>query len=228
MVLLSDLYNQFLSRCDMENSQFVDGTAGLDLLRSSLAELHELLISHFGDEYAVAETYLTLTSGDSLPLPSDFFKLLTLDFQRGDGYVPVDRWVQNERARYSRPRPVPTGVYRLAYIPRFDSSLTLTSQLPDYMAMQNWYEYAVVDCCIKAMVKEESNEIPFVQQKLALIQRIQTYASNRDAGQTVFLADVSGWNDDYEWFDLDRRCSNVLYRLYGNQIKLVRSSGYDG
>lgn len=64
--------------------------------------------------------------------------------------------------------------------------------------INGWEEYIVVDCAAKALEKEESDPSAMFARKAALIQRIQSAAANRDAGEPARVVDVSR-NDFGGW-----------------------------
>ena len=67
-----------------------------------------------------------------------------------------------------------------------------------------WSEYVIVDAAIKASQKEESDVSILMQQKMALIKRIEDSAMNRDVGQPDRISDTrnstgyggGGWGFD--------------------------------
>lgn len=212
----------------MVSSQFISPEEQLANINSSAAELHEELMIKFGDSYAISEATLQLSTGDELTLPTDFFKLLTLDVLIGNRYRKVDRWVINERDRYTSSQSPSPGTFRLWYIPRYLNAGSLSEALPDHLELNNFSEYIVVDCCIKALTKEESDAGIFIMQKQALLERISKHAQNRDAGQTEFLADMEGWSDPIETYpySIDSNgAGKIRYKLHGNKIKLISLRG---
>lgn len=72
---------------------------------------------------------------------------------------------------------------RLSYIPTLRQMLLDTDMLP--FSISGWSEYVIVDAAIKAMGKEESFDkvSHLALRKAALMERIETTAANRDAGQ---------------------------------------------
>lgn len=68
--------------------------------------------------------------------------------------------------------------------------------------VSGWEEYIIVDTCIKAMAKEESDPSVFIAQKNALIKRIEEAAENRDIGEPEVVSDSkmrnSSWAGD-DW-----------------------------
>lgn len=78
------------------------------------------------------------------------------------------------------PTPQANQYGRLWYIPRM-ATLLKDTDIAD--GVSGWTEYIAVDAAIKALQKEESDVTVLAAQKMALIQRIEDAAENRDAGQ---------------------------------------------
>lgn len=81
---------------------------------------------------------------------------------------------------------------RLWYIPRMEQLLQDTDVVD---GVSGWTEYIIVDAAIKAMQKEESDCTILMAQKQALLDRIQSTASNRDAGQPDTISDVRSYSE---------------------------------
>jgi hypothetical protein len=88
------------------------------------------------------------------------------------------------------PTPSSGQYIRLWYIPRLEMLLKDTDLLD---GVSGWSEYVIVDAAIKALQKEESDVSVLLLQKQALIDRIQTSAMNRDAGQPDTISDTRSW-----------------------------------
>lgn len=78
------------------------------------------------------------------------------------------------------PTPSAGQYVKIWYIPRMERLLKDTDMLH---GINGWSEYVIVDAAIKALQKEESDVTVLMAQKQALIDRIQSSAMNRDAGQ---------------------------------------------
>ena len=211
------MQTQVLQRCNLENSSFVSDSEMLQMLNASAAELYEILVHKFEDYY-LSEFYFVVAPGvSSYSLPSDLFKLSALDISAPDGYWPVEQWTKPQRSKvqrtvpyvYNRPKyriqgnvlrfmppAYAAGTYRLWYVPRLIPATSLTSALDSSMEMQNWYEYIVVDTCIKVAQKEESDINVFAGQKMELKDRISRHAASRDQGSAYYLTSNSSMYDD--------------------------------
>lgn len=85
------------------------------------------------------------------------------------------------------PQPATGQNIRLWYIPR----LTQLLQDTDLMdGVSGWTEYVIIDAAIKALQKEESDVSVLGAQKMAMIDRIQSSAMNRDAGAPDTISDT--------------------------------------
>lgn len=78
--------------------------------------------------------------------------------------------------------PTPTaGQYiRIYYVPRVNDLVQDTDTLD---SVSGWSEYVILDAAIKVLRKEESDVTLLLNQKQAMLERITSTASNRDAGQ---------------------------------------------
>ena len=220
---LTELKNAVRQRSDMENSQFVKDAELISYINQSYFELYDLLIQKYGDNYFVASPYSFTTDGTSedYTLPSDFYKLLGVDLALSnstDSWVTIKPFNFAERNRYAVPNfqsfygitnlryrlmgnkikftPIPQAnqQMRLWYIPRM-TTLSLGTDTVD--GISGWTEYIIIDSAIKCLQKEESDTTVLLAQKMAIIQRIENAAENRDAGFPKTVADVSFSN--YEW-----------------------------
>lgn len=99
---------------------------------------------------------------------------------RAYGYVLVDSQVR------ILPQSEVLGTYQLLYYPTWETAC-LSADADPLVTVgppgQNWEEYAIVDACIKACGKAELDPSLFAAQKAALVDRIQSIAQNRNAGE---------------------------------------------
>lgn len=161
------------------------------------------------------DSQYTLPNGINFSGAPAFYKILGLDCglgAQGNAWVTLHKFDFISRNRYVFPNVTSTflGVFnlryrivgnnlmfiptpsanqyiRLWYIPRV-KTLLKDSDLLD--SVNGWVEYVIVDAAIKCLQKEESDVTVLMAQKQALIDRIQTSAMNRDAGQPDTISDV--------------------------------------
>lgn len=213
-VTLSDIHYQARLRADKVGSTYIKKDELTSYVNSSYAELYDLLVGAYGNDYYLKlYTFATSNGVDEYSLPADFYKLIGIDFKiTASRRLTLRPFQFNERNRYqegaywsavvgiSGPRyhlqadkikfrPKPDGNYDIDfwYIP---ACPILVNDADTIDGVNGWEEYIFVDCAIKMLSKEESDVSHLEIQKQRLIQRINTMAENRDAGQTFRVSDV--------------------------------------
>jgi hypothetical protein len=221
MVTLGELKTQSRQRADMENSEFVSDSELTTYINASLAELHDLLIAAYCEDY-VMEEHQFAGDGASLdyPLPANFYKLRGVDVRQGPSstqWATVKRFNFNRRNEqqnayawnmlglpYMEYRLVGSNIrfnrtpdtnldFRIFYYPR---CAKLVDDTDSYDDINQFAEYVVVDAAIKMMQKEESDVRVLAAQKEALRQRIIDMAAGRDANEPASVTDVYAEDTD--------------------------------
>jgi hypothetical protein len=213
MVTLAQLKEQARQRSDQENSEFVSDSELTTYINASLAELHDLLIASYCDDYVMNEYFFTSTSAIEYDLPADFYKLRGVDIRlsvTGD-WTTVKRFNFNRRneqqstfawnmlgtpymeyrlvgskIRFSRVPDIGLQ-FRMFYYP---VATKLVLDTDEYDDVNQFGEYVVVDAAIKMMQKEESDVRVLAAQKEALRQRIIAMAAGRDANEPASVTDI--------------------------------------
>lgn len=162
----------------------------------------------------------TLPNGSNFNGAPAFYKLLGADCglgANGNAWVTLHKFDFISRNRYVFPNVTSTflGVFnlryrvvgntlffiptpsanqyiRLWYIPRVNTLLKDSDMLD---SVSGWIEYVIVDAAIKCLQKEESDVSVLLAQKQMLIDRIQSSAMNRDAGQPDTISDVRSFGE---------------------------------
>lgn len=214
MITLGELKTQSRQRADMEHSDFVSDSELTTYINHSLAELHDLLIGAYCEDY-VMEEYSFIADGTNLSyaLPADFYHLRGVDVrtnQSGD-WATVKRFNFNRRNEqqnaftwnllglpYLEYRLVGSNIrfnripdanmqIRIFYYPK---AVTLVVDADTYDDVNKFAEYIVTDVAIKMLQKEESDTQVLMAQKQALKARIEAMAQNRDANEPESVSDV--------------------------------------
>lgn len=224
-ITLSELRTIARQRADMENSEFITDSELNSYINASIAELHDILIQSYGEDYYVKDVSFTTTPSQeeydlsTVITDNDFYKLRGLDAQlNGDDFFTLQRFNFNERNRFQN-----FGVwdylgitnvrYRLLgnkvrFSPAPDAAITvrvwyipvaekLSNDADELSDLNQFSEYVITDACIKMLAKEESDASIFIAQKDALKRRIEEAANNRDAGGSDSITDIYIENDDY-------------------------------
>jgi hypothetical protein len=212
---------QLRDRCKYESDNvgqsFVSDTEWNTYIQASYQELYGLIVEAFGNDYftqSPASGYTWTTDGINqfFALPTDFYKLLGVDLQISapNYWVSLKPFAFQERNKLSVTNtliPMAGQNLRMFYVPRCP---TLAADGDVVDGVNGWEEYIIVDACIKALAKEESDVSVFAARKQGLVQRIQNETEARDAGASGLVADVQG-----------RRARAMQYRINGNQIWLI-------
>ncbi len=144
-----------------------------------------------------------------------FYKFLGLDLALSttlDSYVTIRSFSFQERNKYAVPNfqsfygvtnlryrlqgnnlwltPIPASgqQMRLWYVPR---CVTLVNDSDTTDGFGGWTEYVVIDAAIKAMIKQELDVQALGMQKMAMIERLESVAENRDAGNPACVTDAA-------------------------------------
>lgn len=220
MITLGELKTQARQRADQENSEFVSDSELISYINASLAELHDLLIAAYNEDY-VMEEYRFEADGAALSyaLPADFYKLRGVDVRRGENanWATVKRFNFNRRNEqqnayawnllglpYMEYRLVGSNIrfnrtpdqqlqFRIFYYPRCPK---LVADTDSYDDINQFAEYVVVDAAIKMMQKEESDVRVLAAQKAQLAERIRAMAAGRDANEPASVTDI--YSEDTE------------------------------
>jgi hypothetical protein len=99
------------------------------------------------------------------------------------------RYRLNGNKLWFTPTPQSGLTIQVWYVPR----LTQLSAIADTVdGISGWTEYIIIDAAIKCAQKEESDVSALMAQKMAIKQRIETMAGDRDAGSPATVADSRG------------------------------------
>lgn len=221
-VTLLELKTRARERSDMETSDFVTDSELTGYINSSLAELYDLLVSAYGEDYFLADPFAITTSNNisDYALPDDFYKLKGVDAKiNGSDWYSVRPFNFNERNRNQdvtwgliggpnvryrimgskiKLSPLPNGAYplQLWYVP---SAPVLAVDADEFNDVNGFSEYVIVDAAIKMLQKEESDVSVLMAQKMTLKRRLEEMSLNRDAGQPESVSDIYAENNEF-WF----------------------------
>lgn len=214
---LLNLRDSCKSESDNIGQSFVSDTEWDVFIQRSYLELYGQIVQAFGNDYftqSPASGYTFVTDGINqfFTLPSDFFKLLGVDLQvNAPGqYISLKPFAFGDRNRlalFNSQIPMAGQTLRLFYVPR----ATVPTQNTDVVdGVNGWEEYIVIDACMKALAKEESDVSVFMARKQEFKSRLDSEIENRDAGSPAHIVDVLG-----------RRARGMEYRLNGNNLWLI-------
>ena len=212
----------------MENNQFVTDAEITTMVNESLSQLDGILIAQYSDYKLTSTILTASSTDGSITLPSDFLKLRGVDVQYNssdpDGYIEIHEYSFQHRNRKPYLANAPSGFgpysvsyrlqgmkvmiapvalatqwsYRIWYTPKFTSLSSGTDTLGAYMDVQYWHQYAIYDCCVKILAKQDLDPSTFMAQKEEAKQIImQISAPNRNAGEPKSVVDSRFWDSTW-------------------------------
>ena len=203
-ITLEQLHILARQRADMVNNDFIEDGELTNYINQSIAELYDLIIMNFEDDYVEDHIINHVGIDTRYPLPSDFYKLITVhQIIPGVGYIPLSKFNRKHipsinicgtlmyRLRGSQVQIIGTGNTNeilLTYIPVAPHLVEPSDTLD---VIRGWEEFVVIDSAIKMLVKEESDVRVLFQQKADIINRIKESASMRDLAATDSIQDVT-------------------------------------
>lgn len=222
LVTLAQLRTRARQRADQENSEFISDSELNGYINASIAELHDLLVSAYGEDYFLAtpQAISTVAGTADYSLSSDFYKLKGVDCRLNNNeWFSLRPFNFNERNRNQdvtwgliggpdiryrimgskiKFSPTPNGVFsvQIWYVP---TATTLSLDSDTLNDINGFSEYVIVDAAIKMLLKEESDVSVLLAQKEQLKRRLEIMAENRDAGQPESVSDVYAENNEF-WF----------------------------
>jgi hypothetical protein len=212
---------QLRLRCQEEsdniNQTFISDAEWLSYINASYQELYGLIVESFGNDYfvqspAAGYTFVTDGTNSLFALPSAFFKLLGVDLQINTaGYwatlKPFAFSERNQLSLNNSSIPMAGQTVRVLYAPK---ATLLSGDADTVEGVNGWEELIIIDSCIKALAKEESDVSVFMARKAAFQQRLDSEIENRDASGATRVADSRG-----------RSVRSMRYRLNGNNLWLI-------
>lgn len=215
---LAEIRTLAKDRANMEDSDFIEDAIWNQFINASLAELHDLLVAVYADDYYLNEYSFTTVDGvKTYAVPSDFYKVRGVDAYLSGQWVDLHKYNFNKRNQdttsnqlifhgltnlryrlmganimFSR-IPDANTQCKLWYTPK---SVVLVDDTDSFEDINGYIEYVVVDAAIKAGIKEETDVNELMITKQAMKSRLEAMAANRDANEPESVSDVYD-QDDY-------------------------------
>jgi hypothetical protein len=218
--LFSDLKEQILGQCDMNDAGFVPSVDLGTVVNDALSELYDLVATKY-EHYFMNNLTFTIPSGDDgYNMPVGVYKLEGVDkqFTGPSDYMTLPKFNFLERNKWNNtqayfnggfysvaydwvggrisiiPATNAPGNYRIWYVPSCPILVNDSDAIP--YDLQRWSSYIVIEGTIRCLAKEESNVDYYLMKKNELIGKINAAAINRDSGQSDRVTDignVNGW-----------------------------------
>lgn len=213
MITTANLNLRTRELADLVNSNFVTDPELDYFIAFASKRLYDILIDSF-EEFYVKSEVKTITSGNELALPTDFYKLRGLDYNVGGKYVEIPMFNFNERNRSSSayygyyntglkyrllgnkifitPDDGATGSYRVWYIP------LCNVETAGFDGFNGYEDYIIIDAAIRCKLKAEEDVSSLYAMKQEILKLIKEASKNRDIGEPKTVRDMTsrGFNGD--------------------------------
>ena len=217
---LSQLRNGARRRADMEDDgNFVDDPEATDYVNDGIGDLFDLMID--GDSaslFAINAPTLTKVGDNAYSLPSDFYRLVSIDLFVGGRYfsgVPGDvrhlarmasRPPDKREFRYFLRFSPTTGAKQVFVFPELDVANIAIVYLPEGPTLVNdsdtfdglnmWSEYVEVAAAIEMLIKDEQDTTALEFKLRRLEKRIRDHIRDIDVGLPAQIRDVAHIYED--------------------------------
>lgn len=216
-VTLLELRTQVRQRSDQVGSTFISDSELTGYINASIAELYDLLVLNFGEDYYTNPTPVALAvvaGTDSYSLESSTYKIAGVDVLVGGLWVSLKRYTMGARNRSQEASSLKDACYRLigtklrfTPIPTVSHSVRVwevpapTKLVDDddtFDGIAGWEEYVILDSAIKCLAKEESDVSVLMKAKADQVERVTRASANRDIGEPDEITDIyEENNEDY-------------------------------
>lgn len=209
---LTSLISDVRFRADNKAAQDSDIT---ELINQSIADLRDMLIAAFGDEYFEVETTLTTTANaNTVPLPADFYKLTGVWWViSGSQKIRLSKYAEVEAERFLpgtgwsyygqtiayrlqvgnlRLIPTPLSAYTLTlkYLP---TTVRLAAGTDVFDGYNGWEEWVILDAAKKLLEREgNDSDAALLQARAARMEARIASLADRDQAEPARIQDVRG------------------------------------
>lgn len=221
---LLQLRTRARQRADMEASLFVEDSEMNTYINSAITDLHDLLVTSYGDDYYVKSvTFNTVLNQDAYALSTvvtdaDFYKLRGLDtrLNANSPYYALSRFNFNERNAQAQSivwnnticpeiryrivgsniilSPAPKAVVQMK-LWYIPTAQQLTADGQTFDDINGYSDYVVALAARKAMMKEETDVSELDKEISFLQERIISSAKSRDAENPDQVQDIYASNN---------------------------------
>lgn len=200
-ITLANLRTRVRERADMVNSQFITDSELNGYIDLSYSGFYDLLIEE-ENYYFGTSANATVSSGNAIPLPSNFYRLIGLDDLTNPDYpLTVRKFNFAERNDFRNmyltlsnfsdvfysiygsnillePNSLAQKTYKLWYIPH---RTVLTADGDTVDSVNGWIEWVIIDAAIKCLQKEESDTKDLKNSQREVYERITKAKGKRDS-----------------------------------------------
>lgn len=220
LVTIADIISRARTHADQRNSGFVSDAEALALFNEIWPELYDELIDIDENYYVTDAAPITISSSaSSYALPSDFYKLVGVDYAASAGGNRMTLYRYNEADRnlaFTSTTNIPNGVIYVRYAPAPTIYTDLTQTVD---GISGWDRLCSLRLAMDMMDAEESNTDRLARKYAERLQSMRG-SLDRDIGMPATVSDVSRPAQFIP--------STLQYRLYQNNINLISTELLSG
>lgn len=207
---VNQLVQKFRVRSGYATSNRFTPDVVMELLECGLSELHDLLISKWGQEYMTVRATAAMTPGtESYSLPANFLKNLAVDVLVGGRWCDVPGFQLTERNNfqsgavstygaspyvhriegdllYFQPTPTVADTYRQIYVKAAPLLTSLDQVVEGY---SGWEELAVLYAVLTAKDGQDEPTAGVERRIERMLARVDWASDGRDAGAPMLIPD---------------------------------------
>ena len=212
---LVELRTDARRKADMEDDgNFISDAELTDYVNESIADLYDLMIDGETSQlFAKNAPILVQVGTNSYELPSDFYRLTSIDLQVGGFYIPGIPGDARETARLASNPPteqhfkyfvrwdLTTGRKFVFIYPEIDENNLAIVYVPEAPTLvtdtdpvdgpNRWHEYIAVDAAIKMLQKQEQDTTALEFRLRRLEARIKDHIRDIDVGIPQQIRDLA-------------------------------------
>lgn len=217
-VTLSYLIESSRQQADMVNSKFVADQWITNRINSHVASLYDKLVAKGEDYYTVARPFVVDGSSDNYALPSDFYKLLAVDYKSGGQTTQMQPFMFNERDKYNvTSARIPAQTLTLWIVPAITKLILANRDTDALDGVNGWEDWVIYNTARDMLIKQESPTSEVDGAIGALDKRIEAMSSNRNIGAGERIKDVTGRGTGYPFYSQ----ISYRYRVIGSKIYFI-------
>lgn len=209
---LTNLIADVRERCDMVGSTFITDATLTEYINQSAARCQNKFSAAAGHSYQSSTTTWTTTSSLTYALPSDFFETQLVMISNGGSNQAMRPFEMHEYPRWSERASTAGYTVTMIYTPVL---ARLVNGSDTFDGVNGWEEWVILDACIKALNKEESDVSVLMAQRQDIEAEITTMAGNRENAWPSRIVDVENLES--------RDCFQPIprFRIMGSNICIL-------
>ena len=216
---LSEIKTRCRQAVDSENDSSISDSELTNYINASLADLYEIVLSAYTNDYFTVYSGITTVSGTSdYPLDESIYKVIGVDLNDGGTNWTLQKFSYQERNKYQgttlnpaygtsfyryrdsagfiKLTPTPTATHNLTvwFTPKLEKLTEDTDEVSSNF-LDIWVEYVVMDVSVKILMKRQDlGDVQFqISRRNELRSRIEEQLASNEFGLNDTILDSNSW-----------------------------------